>query len=678
MTLPSTQTLRRMNRNVTTLLCCILAWQVHGQNSCATAIVAGLNSYHISAVNGSEVPFPDCVSGFGSASAGEWYVYTAELDTVVQVTTDLSANNGTDTRVHVYTGSCGSLTCLAGDDDSGEGYTSVVVFPVTAGTSYYIAFDNQWTSSGFTFQIMYAPPGPPPAGGFTGQYIPVTTYANCVVDMNNDGLDDAISVNETQVYISYQLPEGGFDNVIRTTTYADQTPYWSMCAGDLDGNGYNDLVYAGGGLTFMMATDDGLGFTEVSQPEYIFCQRSNLVDIDNDGNLDAFSCHDVAPNVYYINNGDGTWTWHQGGLGNTPDGGNYGSIWTDWNNDGLIDMFIAKCRGAGSPASIDQLWENNGDGTFTDVAGTVNLADYHQSWSSAWADFDNDGDMDVMIGTSSFSGGGHKLMRNDATTFTNVTPGSGYDLFDGSSIEWVAQDFDNDGYVDILGGGWSEGVIMHNNGDMTFSQTLVPPTNGPIGDLNNDGFLDILNDNVAYMNNGNGNNWIKVLPIGTTSNTSAIGARVTVTSALGTQIRDIKSGDGFRYMSTLTAHFGLGTDDAVSNVTINWPDGTVQSIDDPPINTTIRPVQGEIFTGVSAIPSAHFTVFPSPAKEILHVRGQEDLSGSEVLITDLSGKHVLRTGLLNNAVHVASLSPGMYLLQVKGKSGTYSAKFTKE
>lgn len=665
-----------MKRPLLLFATCAVAWQAHAQNTCATALPVTINSYYVAAVNGSQPPLPDCVGGGFGASAGEWYTYTATMDTSIRVTTSLPQNGGTDTRVHIYTGTCNALVCYAGDDDSGDGYTAVVTFNVTAGTTYYIAFDDNWSSAGFTFQVLYAPPPPAPPGGFTSQYTTAWPGAmtECVVDMNGDGLDDVVLVDESQLGINYQLAGGGFNSVQYAHAPVANTPYWSMCAGDLDGNGYNDLVYAGGGLTFMMANADGTGYTPVNQPEYIFCQRSNLVDINNDGLLDAFSCHDVAPNVYYLNNGDGGWGWHQGGLGDTPDGGNYGSIWTDFNNDGLNDMFIAKCRGAQSPASVDQLWRNNGNGTFTDVAPDMGLADYQQSWSSAWGDFDNDGDMDVMVGASTFSGGGHKLMRNDGTIFTNVTVGSGYDLFTGSSIEFVTQDFDNDGYLDILGGE----ALMHNNGNMTFTETLIPATNGPIGDLNNDGFLDIQNGTTLWMNNGNDNNWINVLPIGTTSNKSAIGARVEITSALGTQIRDIRSGDGFRYMSTLTAHFGLGSDDAVSNVTIKWPDGTVQSIDNPPINTTIRPVQGETTTGVASVPAEAFSLFPSPAVNSLHIRSSADLAGARVSVTDLSGKVALRPSLMNNAIDVSSLPAGMYLLKVEQAGAVHTAKFTKE
>ncbi len=662
-----------MKKTVLALAMGLLAWHAKAQNTCATAVPLVMGNYYISQIDGMEVPEPVCSTGGDMATAGEWYTYTATMDTAITVTTDLPQNNGLDTRIQVYVGSCGNLTCYAGDDDSGTGYSSTITFDVATGTTYYIAFDNRWTNAGFTFHVGFAGPGPV-VNGFSTVYLPTNGMAYCVVDMNNDGLDDAVSVTANTITINYQNSNNGFTTVTHNTATASNTPSWSMCAGDLDGNGYNDLVYASGGLSFMMANDSGTAYTTVNQPQYIFCQRSNTVDINNDGRLDAFSCHDVAPNVYYINNGNGTWTWHQGGLGDTPDGGNYGSIWIDYNNDGLIDMFIAKCRGGQSQASIDQLWRNNGDGTFTDVAPAMNLADYQQSWSSAWADFDNDGDMDVMIGASSFEGGGHKLMRNDGTTFTNVTAGSGFDLYNGTSIEFIARDFDNDGYVDVLGGG----SLLHNNGDMTFSQATVPFSNGPTGDLDHNGFVDVQNDNTLYLNAGNANHWITVYTVGTVSNKNGIGARVEITSPMGNQIRDIRSGDGFRYMSSLNAHFGIGSDTTVSSITVRWPSGIVNTVENPPVDGMVTVVEDPTSSvGIAEPATAVITAFPSPATTVLYVDAPSKLIGRTATIMDLAGQVLARPVMEHGSVDVSALACGIYLLKVETTSGSKIAKFIK-
>ncbi|MBK9598965.1 MAG: VCBS repeat-containing protein [Flavobacteriales bacterium] len=69
------------------------------------------------------------------------------------------------------------------------------------------------------------------------------------------------------------------------------------------------------------------------------------------------------------------------------------SIWVDYDGDGDMDLFVAKC----GCDPVDILMRNNGDGTFTSMAAALGFADSHQSWSSAWGDFNNDGDMDVLV-----------------------------------------------------------------------------------------------------------------------------------------------------------------------------------------------------------------------------------------------------------------------------------------
>ena len=206
-----------------------------------------------------------------------------------------------------------------------------------------------------------------------------------------------------------------------------------------------------------------VGFTETSGPQYVFSQRSNFIDINNDGNLDAFVCHDVAPNVYYINDGVGNLSFIQGGLGDYPSGGNYGSIWIDYDNDRDMDMFIAKCGGE-VPRRTNQMHTNNGDGTYTENAAVLGLDDPMQTWSAAWGDFDNDGDMDVLVGASS---GSHKLMLNDNGAFTDVTSGSGVSALVSTSIEHVTYDFDNDGNKDAFVTNWygQKDALFRNNGN---------------------------------------------------------------------------------------------------------------------------------------------------------------------------------------------------------------------
>jgi hypothetical protein len=644
------------------------------QDTCLEAVPVTEGIYTVAGINEGDVPLPVCSSGGTGATGGSWYTYTPSETLLLTITTDLPGTGATDTRLQVYVGVCDNFTCVGGDDDGGSGLTSFLSFQANEGTTYYIAFDNRYSSGGFDFQLIETDLGDIPFG-FTSSSISTIGSSIAVVDMNGDFLDDIVSTSSSQIRIQYQQPDGSFETVTMDNDPVPYTASWSISAGDIDGNGYNDLQYGNGsGVAYMFANDDGTAYTPVYTGEYVFSQRGNMVDLNNDGHLDAFMCHDVQPNVYYINDGTGGLTFFQGGMGDTPDGGNYGSVFVDYNNDCLPDLFIAKCRGAGSPASINQMHMNNGDGTFTEVSDDIGLADGVQTWSSAWADFDNDGDMDVFVGASSFSAGGHKLMRNDDGVFTDVTDGSGFDTFGSTSIEWITRDFDNDGYMDIIGAG---NTLWFNNGDFTFSSHPVTLSNGATGDLNNDGFIDIVRSNAIYYNNTNNNNWLKIITVGTASNKNGIGARIELTSNLGTQMRDVRAGDGFKYMSSLVTHFGLGEDEEIKSINICWPSGITQEITGAQINTTITVVEEDLTTGSDEVSEPEFLVFPNPATEMLYISTPGELNRQDVTIFSVAGQVVQQQSLINDVINIAALPAGMYVLRLEIDGKPVHHKFMK-
>lgn len=672
-----------MRINFTLLLFFGLPVLSQAQNSCATALpIAPATVYTISAFDGA-MPTLICAPNGTGETAAEWYTYTPTDDYTVTLTTDLPGTAGEDTRFHVYSGTCASPVCLAGDDDSGSGLTSMASFNVTNGTTYIICFDNRWSSNPLDFKLTEAPvvvPITPPVT-FTSYNFPTITgtYGLAVTDMNGDFLDDIVTVSSSSVQILYQQTFGAFVTTTIPTTTTQYQPSWSMAIGDIDKNGFNDMLYgSGNGVTFMKANSTGTGYTEISGPEYIFCQRTNFVDINNDGNLDAFSCHDVAPNVYYLNDGSGNLAYHQGGLGDHPEGGNYGSIWTDYDNDGDQDLFIAKCRGGASTAKIDELHRNDGGGNFTSVGPSANMASPTQSWSSAWNDYNNDGWMDAVIGASSTDDGTHLVMKNNGDgTFTDVTAGSGWDTNPTLSIEHISFDFDNDGFADVLGGG---GKIMYNNGgDMTFSPSVYAFTNGSIGDLNNDGFLDIRNGSTVYMNDRNENNWITINLQGIQSNSNGIGARVELYGSWGKQIRDVRSGDGFKYMNTLNVHFGIGTATQIDSVIIKWPSGQVDQINNPTIDQPLTVVEGSHPLSLLEIDGKTITLYPVPATEVLTIQNLNLIEdASNIKIFTQLGEKVMETEKMNAEIGISELKSGRYFLVIETKSGKkYSESFIK-
>jgi len=648
--------------------------QLNAQQSCAEAIsIIGGEIITVDSILQGEIPIPICASGDDGATAGAWYSYAPEENFTLVIESSFPQNSGIDNRIHVYTGPCEDRVCLGGDDDGGSGFLFELRLNVFAGETYYIAFDDRWDKSGFDFRITEYPfiePVDPPVL-FTSVNIPQITaqYRLGVVDMDGDYLDDIVSVSADKIEILLQQTDGTF--ILKTFEHDSVrfVPVWSLSAGDLNGDGYKDLIYGDQeGVTFMFSENNGDTFTEVSGEEYVFSQRSNFVDINNDGFLDVFMCHDVAPNVFYINDGEGNLTFNQGGIGDFPNGGNYGSIWVDYDNDGDPDLFIAKCRGGASGAKINELFRNDGDGIFTNVSLESNMADPIQTWSAAWNDYDNDGWMDAIVGASAPTDGMHKLMRNNGDgTFSDTTEGSGWDIFSSLSIEHVSFDFDNDGFTDVWNG---RGEIMFNNGDLTFSPAYYDfPGMGSVGDLNDDGFLDIRIGTRIFYNQGNDNNWIKINLQGTESNSNGIGARVEIYGDWGKQIRDVQSGTGFRYMHTINAHFGIGLSETIDSLIVIWPSGIRDLIIQPEINQSLLVVEGDVSVNTSEVVATALNIFPNPVAETLHVHIPESIKIAQFLIINAQGIPVQSVKNNNPYLNVNKLIPGTYWLIAMDKMG---------
>ncbi|MDO5510856.1 MAG: FG-GAP-like repeat-containing protein [Weeksellaceae bacterium] len=502
-------------------------------------------------------------------------------------------------------------------------------------------------------------------------------YKICVVDINGDYFDDIVGVSNIGLHINKQNPTGGFTYQAIPVPNISHMPSWSMAAGDLTANGFNDLLLGGGqGVSFLLANNTGTAYTHITTNNYVFSQRSNFVDINNDGHLDAFVCHDVAPNVYYMNDGEGNLTFHQGGLGDFPSGGNYGSLWVDYNNDGHLDLHITKC-GGGLDRSRDNLFRNNGDGTFTEVAEEAGLGISTQGWSSAWGDFDNDGFMDVFVGVNSFANGWHKMFRNNGDgTFTDITSSTIFESIGGTSIEHFTFDFDNNGYLDIAGNG---NRIFLNMGDFNFVEVSTPFSTGSVGDLNQDGFLDVYAGNNLYINQGNNNNWIIFNMEGVTSNRNGIGARIEVTTNHRTMIREVRSGEGFRHMHTLNPHFGLGSDDIIESVRVKWPSGVVDTYTNVGINQIMMLTENASNMAVEEVDRLRgIALYPNPATDHFKVQIAEGFSAGSLEIMDASGKLLHTTTAIDQDVKISHLAPGLYFVKITIDGNTVNRKIIKK
>lgn len=432
-----------------------------------------------------------------------------------------------------------------------------------------------------------------------------------ISDLNNDGLDDLVRLNQGRVLtFDYQNADGSFTQVI--FGQVSNVSQWMICVADLNNNGHNDVMAGGAydNIKLIQADDNGV-YTQSNLPNgSMFAQASNFADINNDGWIDAFICHDDAESRIWANDGSGNlipandWI-DMATVPASDNSGNYGSVWTDFDNDGDLDLYIAKCRqGVNNPSDprrINALFVNDGNGNFTEAAGDYGLKIGAQSWTVDFADIDNDGDLDCFITNHDVPS---MLLENDGFgNFTDITAGSGLEI-GGLPIQGVMRDFDNDGFVDILVAG-TQHFLFLNNGDKTF--TKVPAPFSPqqmesfaIGDLNHDGFLDIYGgyanvytnpsniDDVLWMNQGNDNNFVAITLTGVESNRNGIGARIELHGPWGIQIREVRAGESYGIVNTFTQHFGLGTSTGIDSLVVKWPSGNIDVLVDPEINQFIQ------------------------------------------------------------------------------------------
>jgi ASPIC and UnbV/FG-GAP-like repeat len=224
-----------------------------------------------------------------------------------------------------------------------------------------------------------------------------------------------------------------------------------------------------------------------------------LDDFDNDGLLDfvVTSMDPTQAMAFYRNKGDGTFVDRTEAAGLQGQLGGLNCIQTDYNNDGRLDIFIP--RGAWfNQAMPPSLLRNNGDGTFTDVTREAGLRDPVNSNSATWADYDNDGFLDLFICCERQP---NRLYHNKGDgTFEEVAAKAGVQGHGQfcKGAAWI--DYDNDGYPDLfLNNMTGPAQLFHNNRNGTFSDvTLGMGIKGPdkgfscwAFDFDNDGWLDI-------------------------------------------------------------------------------------------------------------------------------------------------------------------------------------------
>jgi hypothetical protein len=289
-------------------------------------------------------------------------------------------------------------------------------------------------------------------------------------------------------------------------------------------------------------------------------------DFNNDGLQDIYQVNDSGMSFFYINNGDGTFrdaSFESGlaldGFGNVH--GTMGVTVGDYNNDGLMDIFIADWI-----KQDKTLYENQGSYIFSDVSaarGIAQLGYEYCGWGTRLFDFDNDGWLDIWITFGHtdpqvemthpdhpFAEPNYMLRSIEGKKFEDVSEATGLRKLPNHSGRGVAfGDIDNDGDIDVL---------ISNKND-------VPTL------LRNDG--------------GNRNNWMMIRAEGVKSNRSGIGARITVTAGGTRRIFDVRNNESYLSSNDLRVPIGMGTLKQADTVEIRWPNGHVDRTSNVPVNT---------------------------------------------------------------------------------------------
>lgn len=325
--------------------------------------------------------------------------------------------------------------------------------------------------------------------------------------------------------------------------------------GDYDGDGDQDLYITNWGsgvgptvaVNRLYENNDGT-FTDVantagvSDGAFRNSVDAHWVDFDNDGDLDLYVVEFDSQDQLYQNNGNGSFSNITGrsGINVISQGDEQAAAWADYNNDGNIDLYLCKIRFRNS------LYHNNGDGTFSEVGETAGVNDIRDTQAATWADYDKDGNIDLYVVNREQN---NALFKNTgAGFFEEVACALSIDNTDiGKSATWI--DFDNDTDLDLFIANVGANALYQNNGNDQFvdiasndlkslSSAWVSWT-GVWADFDQDGDLDVFVANGADSRAGQVSPYLQNNGAGTfTNETATTGLSTSAISAISASATD--------------------------------------------------------------------------------------------------------------------------------------------
>ncbi len=494
-------------------------------------------------------------------------------------------------------------------------------------------------------------------------------------DYDNDGFVDLFVVDNRVDYPNRLYKNDGDGTFTKVTTGAiatDQALSTGATWGDYNNDGYLDLYVANsiGSANFLYRNNGDGTFTKIANDPIVsytgYSHGPAWADYDNDGFLDMFVADYFSTkfNKLYHNNGDGTFEAVTTASITLENSSSISGVWGDYNNDGLIDLFIANLE-----HENNSLYKNLGNGNFEKITSGDIVNDGGYSVGASWGDYNNDGYLDLFVANAA-NQNNFLYTNNGNGTFTKVT--SGDIVNDAGHTHGSAWgDFDNDGDLDLFAGNdaGQHNFLYSNNGDGTFTKLTNSITEAQgysfgasWADIDNDLDLDLIvanravNQNDAYLNErGECQGKVCVVLEGSNSNKAAIGAKVKVKANIYGQdvwqLREVSSqtGGGTSGQNDMKNIFGLGDATTVDSIIVEWPSGYVQRLANQSINNCILIVEdaGGKICGVA---------YHDANNNCVQDAGEIGLANMEITIQP--GDHVVTTN--DTGAYVIYVEPDTY------------------
>ncbi|PTM11815.1 MAG: hypothetical protein DA407_00655 [Bacteroidetes bacterium] len=511
-------------------------------------------------------------------------------------------------------------------------------------------------------------------------------------DFDGDGWDDLTFASGTgdPIYF-FKNNNGNFSSLnLNLTDYLTDTRQINWV--DIDNDGDNDLFVVSNDASNRLYENDGnMNFTDITSTSGIsmnimFSWGASWGDINNDGYLDLFLSNQdtfnrIAPNLLYRNNGNNTFTDVSVSAGiDTSNHLSFCASFFDYNNDGWQDIYVANDR----LVTSNILYKNNGNGTFTDVSAASGTDISINAMSTTIDDYNYDGWLDIYV--TNTNAGNYFLMNNGDETFTNIA-GSNGTKFD--SIAWgaVFLDADNDTDLDLYVSGSGDGsfsllpsAFYENLGagiysipsNAGFANDIATSYSNAIGDINNDGYPDISvinkgpDNNFLWTNNcssNSNNNWLKVTLEGVTSNRMGIGSWIEISLGGNKQYRYTLNGEGYTSQNSNSEFFGLANSTVVDYVKVTWLSGVEDILYNVSVNQKLHIVESSTLSVFTNELENNLKVYPNPSNGIINV--DSDFNNFTIEVFNLLGMKVYSKQNLKSytKLDLRSLESGVYLLK---------------